>query len=375
MFKATLSVVVVGLSVACIAAQSALALGPGPSRKKPDGGAYQVLHRWEAATPLWIWPAGYTITGCFLSGSATHKRVFVEAAREWMQHANIVFDLGSAPAYRSCPDLSPYPPLRVEIKPGDSSSKVGTTAFDLLELEPTTNISPVVPGTNQQMPEAYLRSVMVHELGHFLGLRHEHQHPESQCYTNFAWAQLCTRVEKLRKADDVSLVAFTALNLLPRTANTGASAMPYDPQSIMHYKFSGAVLKNGRGACSGDSPLALSAGDRKRIALLYPKSLKAQEQLIEQQAATVSRLIMEVPDLAQSGVDRLAREAERLVTLGHPNLVFRLAERSHPEIQAGPLTGKERRSLEAMALGDSIEVAQLCRPNGALGQRSNRLGQ
>ncbi len=365
MFKATVLCLIAGVTLGLTA--PAHALGPGPSRKKTDNVAYQVLHRWEAATPLWIWPVGYTIQGCFFSGTTTHKRLFVEAAREWMQHANIVFDFGTAPAYRNCPDLSPYPPLRVEIKPGDSSSKVGTTAFDLLELEPTTNISPVIPGSTQQMPDTYLRSVMMHELGHFLGLRHEHQHPESQCYTNFAWQRLCTRVDKLRQADDISLVAFTALNLLPRTANTGASAMPYDPQSIMHYKFSGAVLKNGRGACSGDAPLGLSAGDRKRIAMLYPKTRAAQEALIVSQSATVSKLIAEVPELVQSGVDRLSREAERLVSLGHPDLVFRLAERSHPDIQTGPLTGRERRSLEALALGDSVEVARLCRPNGSLG--------
>lgn len=340
---------------------------PGPSRRKSDPVAYQVLHRWEAATPLWIWPAGYTIEGCFLSGTNAQRRLFTDAAREWTQHANIGFNFGVAPTFRSCSGLSPYPPLRVEIKPGDSSSKVGTTAFDLLELEPTTNISPVIPGSSQPMPEQYLRSIMIHEIGHFLGLRHEHQHPDSQCYANFAWPRLCSRVDKLRKADEVTLVAFTALNLLPRTANTGASAMPYDPQSIMHYRFSAAVLKDGRGACAGDQPLALSAGDKRRIALLYPKSREAQDKLIETQTATVARLIADVPDLARAGADRLAREAERIVGLGHPDLVFRVDAGSQPNWQTGPLTGKERRSLEGLALGNSIEVAQLCRPGGAIG--------
>ena len=362
------ALVTAGLAAAIAAVTTAVDAGtPGPSRRKSDGVAFQVLHRWEAATPLWLWPAGHTIEGCFISGTAAQRRLFIDAAREWSRHANITFDLGPTPGFRSCSGLSPYPPLRVEIKPGDSASKVGTTAFDLLELEPTTNISPVIPGSSQLLPESYLRSIMVHELGHFLGLRHEHQHPDSQCYQNFAWQRLCTRVDKLRKADDVTLVAFTALNLLPRTANTGASALPYDPASIMHYRFSGAVLKDGRGACAGEQPTTLSPGDIRRIALLYPKSRDAQERLIETQTATIARLIREVPDLERTGADRLAREAERIVGLGHPDLVFKIDAGSQANWQTGPLTGKERRSLEGLALGDSIEVARLCRPDGQIG--------
>ena len=148
--------------------------------------------------------------------------------------------------------------------------------------------------------------------------------------------------------------------------------MPYDPQSIMHYKFSGGVLKSSRGACAGEPPLALSAGDKMRIALLYPQSRERQEKLIETQTSTILKLIQEIPDTSRSAQERLARESERLVSLGHPDIVFRVDVGGGADWQVSPLTGRERRSLEALALGDSIDVARLCRPNGNLENRSLR---
>lgn len=351
-------------AVAVTAALGTAAAEPGPSRRKVDGLAYQILHRWEAATPLWLWPAGHRIEGCIKGGTATQRRLVVEAAQQWMAEANIVFDFGAGPTYRACPDLSPHPPLRISIARGEATSKLGTTAFDMLELEPTVKLSPVATLNGAPYGDADFRGIALHELGHFLGLRHEHQHPDSACYPNFAWEVLCNRVERLRKGNEFTIALFTAVNLVPRKAQPGAVTAAYDPLSIMHYRFSGSFLKSPTGACFGPTPTVLSSADKRRIARLYPRDRSAQEALILAQAPLFGGFIGALPDLSTASADRLAREVERLVSLGHPNLAFKVVPRA-PESRAaaeGPqLGGGERVTLERLALGDSVEVARICR--------------
>lgn len=346
---------------------------PGPSRRKVDGLAYQILHRWEAATPLWLWPAGHVIGGCFQGGTANQRRLVVEAAQQWMAEANIVFDLGTAPSFRTCPTLSPHPPLRIAIARGEATSKLGTTSFDLLELEPTVRLSPLATLNGLPYGDTDFRGIALHELGHFLGLRHEHQHPDSACYPNFAWEVLCTRVDRLKKGNDFTIALFTAVNLVPRKAQPGGFTAAYDPLSIMHYRFSGSFLKTPTGACFGATPSTLSSADKRRIARLYPRDVREQEALIQAQAPLFGQLIGNLPDISTASADRLAREVERLVGLGHPNLGFQVTPQASatPAPREGPqIGGGERVTLERLALGDSVEVARICRAAASPNRRT-----
>jgi serralysin len=341
-------------------ASAALAeTAPAGSRQRPDFVALGVLGRWDVATPLWTWPVGYKIETCFVAGTSGQRRLFTEAAREWTQHANIGFDFGRAPAYRTCPDLAPRPPIRVRFANGTSTSRVGTKAYDALELDTTVQISPADQLTGRSYSDAQLKIVMLHEIGHVLGLPHEHQHPDSKCMENFSWPVLCSKVEQLKTGPRIAIAAYAMQNFAPRIGHPGIKPTPYDPVSIMHYRFSGAFVKNQSGQCGGTVPFGLSAGDKRRIAGLYPRARVDQEKSLEALARAISGVITDIPGLTLSSAQRLAREAERVVGMGHPDMVFKV-DTSRVAQSAVPPGGRAITTTLETLLNDRLDQAKVC---------------
>jgi hypothetical protein len=114
---------------------------------------------------------------------------------------------------------------------------------------------------NDNTPEEEFRRTTLHEFGHALGLRHEHQNKnqniqwnEEAVYAYFAkmgWSREKTYSQVLARYG----------------SDNEISNGVYDPLSIMHYYYPPELIKGGTKTRSNS---VLSAGDKKIIGEMYP---------------------------------------------------------------------------------------------------------
>lgn len=188
------------------------------------------------------WPNGSTIRVRFLPGvsKALHDEL-LKAAAEWMTHANVKFvEVASAPS-----------DVRVSADPGGGSwSYIGTGVRSVPETEATLNLG---------WADDYGRSL--HELGHTLGLIHEHQNPQAKIPWNVPAVlayYMATQgwsyqeiIEQVLKVDNEPLT------------NGG-----YDRVSIMEYPIPAALVTDPSFAVGWNT--SLSTHDVQFIGQVYP---------------------------------------------------------------------------------------------------------
>ncbi len=118
-----------------------------------------------------LWEPAETITIQFLGGSEPLRARVRAAAEEWLEHANVEFSfVGSGAA-----------DIRVAFMPGEGSwSYVGTACRRIPATEPTMNFGWLDDASSDED----VRSVVLHEFGHALGLIHEHQNPKQRIRWN-----------------------------------------------------------------------------------------------------------------------------------------------------------------------------------------------
>jgi len=111
-----------------------------------------------------LWKPGQTLQIRFFGGSQQLQQRVANAANEWTQHANIMFNF-----VQSEPSDN-----RIAFRGGDGSwSAVGTDAKQRPATDPTMNFGWFDDSTDG----AEIQRTTLHEFGHALGMIHEHQSP------------------------------------------------------------------------------------------------------------------------------------------------------------------------------------------------------
>lgn len=255
-----------------------------------------ILQRFQSAWRILVWPAGSAIAGCFMEEkNVAQREAFVRATRAWSSVANITFDFGAGPGFRSCRLDNPSE-MRVTFRPALASrSEIGTLALDVHPAQPTLYISTGALGEQLQTSLEERIGVMIHELGHALAMPHEHQHPLSPCPAEYRFDVLCPRPDagqNITAARYASVLAVYSGQRALISDPDPTRLLPYDVKSVMHYRYPPGVLKAGRSStCYVNGPFVLSEGDRAKLAVLYPRDALAQTTMIRQELIVLARAI------------------------------------------------------------------------------------
>ena len=193
------------------------------------------------------WTPGTTLKVSFIGGTDWQKEKVKLYAPGWSKYANVKFDFGN---YADAD-------VRVSFEPKkDPIPFIGTDAKNRLSFQETMNLGWI----DNTKTEDQLKSVILHEFGHTLGLLHEHMNPLS----NIRWNKPVVYAYYMQYDGwDKAMVDKQVFDRY----SVSMTNKSYDPKSIMHYPIPANFTLDGYSVGENDD---LSDNDKKLVTELYP---------------------------------------------------------------------------------------------------------
>lgn len=201
------------------------------------------------------WVNGTQIKYMFLSGAMPQKKVVRRAFEIWAS-----LDLGVSFIEVHTREEAM---VRIGFDFSDGSwSYVGREILNIPKNEKTMNFGWDLTA------DSYGMTTALHEIGHTLGLQHEHQSPFSGITWNTknVYKQFALPPNEWNKSE-------IRTNIIDKLSANKMLGSKWDPKSIMEYEFeAGLILKPAKYKNGLFPPGVLSANDIKGIKKIYPKT-------------------------------------------------------------------------------------------------------
>lgn len=192
----------------------------------------------------------------FLKGGSDYLRAKVKQyAKEWEKYANFLFEFVTSDT-----------PAEIRISfDQEIKTYVWMIGTYLLDLADDDRYNMHFAGLSDSSSEEEIAGAVLHEFGHVMGLMHEQYHPKAKWDKDYIYTHY--------KDDRDWSPAEVDENIFGYKVPEPIYSKRYDPESVMHYRYPGKFIVNGKRRLGGNK---LSEGDKKFIQRLYPKPKRVQ---------------------------------------------------------------------------------------------------
>lgn len=296
------------------------------------------------------WDASSSVSVAFLGGSTVLHEQIAVAAATWTQYANIKFDFGvdiATGTYRTWTrsDAAYSADIRITFDEVGYWSTIGRQSNNA-QVAPPNEPSMSLAKFDTALPADW-EQIVLHEFGHALGFKHEHQHPAGDCDIEYRWwddpGYVVTPLPNPQNIPCVFAYGDQLVvddsgkrpglyrimggypnywsickidhNLRQLEPSSAFLLGPYDENSIMKYHFPAFMYQNGdHSPCYSGENAVLSDGDKAGAAMLYPHEAGEIENVASQmvtlldEALSFEAMRPEIQEYLETQRARFARE-------------------------------------------------------------------